>query len=549
MNKVEKEENIESKEERKILNDAENIIEQFSNTNLVVQKKKKRFLIIPILILIVLALFSSTIFAIVNINSNTIISGVFIEGIDVSGLTVDEAKEKVSSALNNQLQNDITINHNDFSATIVASQFNVAYDIDSSIETAYSFGRSSNIFKNNYDIINALSKNVNITPSITYDSELLNSIISSINTSLPDAVVQSSYYIDGTNLIITNGKNGVTVNKDAFCNELLFNFENLNSNPITIDLPVSNTNANPIDIDSIYKEVYKSASDAYYTKDPYAVYPSSTGIDFDISINDAKNMIATAQDTYTIPLKILYPNVTTSQLGTDAFPDLLSDFSTSFTSSNSNRSTNITLAAEKINGVVLMPGETFSYNETVGKRTAAAGFKSAPAYSNGEVVQEIGGGICQVSSTLYNAVLYANLEVTDRSNHCFKPSYVKPGLDATVSWGAPDFKFVNNRNYPIKILCDTSGKILHMYIYGLKTSSDYKIELEADVISTVYPKTVYKTDSSLSSGQSKVIQSPSNGCVTASYKILYDQNGNFVDKILISKDTYNAHNKIIAVGP
>lgn len=97
-----------------------------------------------------------------------------------------------------------------------------------------------------------------------------------------------------------------------------------------------------------------------------------------------------------------------------------------------------------------MPGETFSYNQVVGQRTKAAGFKEAPAYLNGKVVQEYGGGICQVSSTLYNAVLYANLEITERTNHGFKPSYVKPGLDATVSWGGPDFKFTNNRNYPIK---------------------------------------------------------------------------------------------------
>ena len=110
--------------------------------------------------------------------------------------------------------------------------------------------------------------------------------------------------------------------------------------------------------------------------------------------------------------------------------------------------------------------------------------KPAPAYFGGKVVQEYGGGICQVSSTLYNAVLYANLEITERTNHGFKPSYVTPGLDATVSWGGPDFKFTNNRDYPVRISCDTSGKILKIYIYGLKRDTDYKVVLESKYVST-----------------------------------------------------------------
>jgi vancomycin resistance protein YoaR len=113
---------------------------------------------------------------------------------------------------------------------------------------------------------------------------------------------------------------------------------------------------------------------------------------------------------------------------------------------------NIALAAKKIDGVILNPGEEFSYNGTVGQRTESAGFKKAGAYANGKVVQELGGGICQVSSTLYCAVLYANLEITDRTCHYFPVDYLPSGLDATVSWKSPDFKFKNNRDYPIKLV-------------------------------------------------------------------------------------------------
>lgn len=537
-------------EEQRILNAAEQIIKQFNPPSKSSRNKKIVFFyVVPITILVLLILFFSTIFALINLNSNTIINGIFIHGVDVSGLTFEEAKEKVTKALDERLSNNLNLIHKDYSIAILPTDFEASFDVDSAVNTAYSIGHSDNIFVNNFSIINALSKNINVSPKIDYDIDLLDGIIKNINSNLPDLVIQPSYYVDGTTLVITNGKDGVVVNTNKFADDIVATLNDFTITDDTIEIPVTNVSANTINIDEIYKSIKKDPVDAYYTTNPYALYPSSTGLDFDISLDDAKNMLTTYQEQYSIPLKILYPNISTNQIGTEAFPDLLSQFSTSFSSSNYNRSTNISLAASKINGTVLMPGETFSYNQTVGQRTAAAGFKAAAAYSNGEVVSELGGGICQVSSTLYNAVLYANLEITERTNHGFKPSYVKPGLDATVSWGGPDFKFTNNRNYPIKIICDTSGKTLRMYIYGLKTDNDYTVELQADYLSTVYAKTVYKTDNSLAHGAQKVVQSGSNGCRTASYKLLYDSNGNLVSKECISRDTYNAHNRIVAVGP
>ena len=491
----------------------------------------------------------STIFAIVNTNNSTILNGISIQGIDVSNLTKEEAKTKVSAAINEHLSKEITAIHNDYEIKISPSQFSVSFDVDSAVDEAYAIGRNGNIFENNFSILNVLLRNVDICPSIAYDEDLLASITTEIDIQLPDRVVSPDHYIDGNTLVITSGKDGVIVDSAKFTQKILLLLTTIQNDNLTLDIPVSSVKANGIDIDDIYAEIHKEPVDAYYTTNPYVVYPSSNGLDFNISMEEAKNMLATYQDQYEIPLKTLYPNVTTNQIGTEAFPDLLSSFSTSFTSSNANRSTNISLCASKINGLVLMPGETFSFNQTVGKRTQAAGFKEATAYLNGKVVQEYGGGICQVSSTLYNAVLYANLEITERINHGYKPTYVKPGLDATVSWGGPDFKFTNNRNYPIKIICDTSGKTLRIYIYGLKTDSDYTVELDAQYISTVYAKTIYEKDSSLPSGTSKVIQNGSNGCKTATYKNLYDANGNLVSSECISRDTYNPHNKIIAVGP
>lgn len=528
-----------------ILKEAEDIIKHNSNRSK--WQKFLLFFLLPTLILTLLLFIFSTAFALSRMNSTTILSGISIQGIDVSNLTKEEALNKISLAVNEHISPNIQAYHGEFECEFSPSQLDANFDITSAVDKAYGIGRSDNIFKNNFSILNVLMSGLNINIEVTYDTESLNSIITNINDLLPDKLVNPDYYIDNTSLIITSGTDGYIVDNNKFTYEVLQALSNIRESS-RFEIPVKNATASNINIDEIYKNIYKSPTDAYFTTNPYTFYPSSTGLEFDISIDDAKKMLEEKQEQYTIPLKITYPNVSTNDIGFDAFPDQLSSFSTSFKSSNSNRSTNIRLCASKINGVVLMPGETFSFNSTVGKRTPEAGYKEAPAYLNGKTIMDYGGGICQVSSTLYNAVLYSNLEITERYNHGYQPSYVKSGLDATVSWGGPDFKFTNNRNYPIKIMTDTSNKILNIYIYGLKTENDYTVKLEARYLSTIYYSTTYQKDSSLAPGETRTIQSGSNGCKTATYKYLYDKAGNLVSSECISRDTYNPHNAIIAVG-
>lgn len=528
-----------------ILKEAEDIIKHNSNRSK--WQKFLLFFLLPTLILTLLLFIFSTAFALSRMNSTTILNGISIQGIDVSNLTKEEALNKISLAVNEHISPNIQAYHGEFECEFSPSQLDANFDITSAVDKAYGIGRSDNIFKNNFSILNVLMSGLNINIEVTYDTESLNSIITNINDLLPDKLVNPDYYIDNTSLIITSGTDGYIVDNNKFTYEVLQALSNIRESS-RFEIPVKNATASNIDIDEIYKNIYKSPTDAYFTTNPYTFYPSSTGLEFDISIDDAKKMLEEKQEQYTIPLKITYPNVSTNDIGFDAFPDQLSSFSTSFKSSNSNRSTNIRLCASKINGVVLMPGETFSFNSTVGKRTPEAGYKEAPAYLNGKTIMDYGGGICQVSSTLYNAVLYSNLEITERYNHGYQPSYVKSGLDATVSWGGPDFKFTNNRNYPIKIMTDTSNKILNIYIYGLKTENDYTVKLEARYLSTIYYSTTYQKDSSLAPGETRTIQSGSNGCKTATYKYLYDKAGNLVSSECISRDTYNPHNAIIAVG-
>lgn len=176
---------------------------------------------------------------------------------------------------------------------------------------------------------------------------------------------------------------------------------------------------------------------------------------------------------------------------------------TTKTTSNQKRNTNIRLACEALNGIIVQPGQEISFNEIVGERTQAKGYQGAAAYNNGEVVQEIGGGVCQVSTTLYNAVLRAGLKISVRRSHTFEPSYVTPGQDATVSWGGPEFKFVNNSDTAIGIRARYADQTCTVSVYGipiLEEGITYSLE-SAKVADLDPPAPVYEEDQTLEPGQ------------------------------------------------
>lgn len=231
----------------------------------------------------------------------------------------------------------------------------------------------------------------------------------------------------------------------------------------------------------------------------------------------------------------------------ELYTDLLAEYETVFNEEHLNRSQNIKIATSKINGTVVLPGEVFSYNDTVGYRTESEGFKFAPMYIGGKLTDGIGGGVCQVSSTLYNAVLCANLEVTERKNHQFLPAYVEAGKDATVADGYIDFKFRNTRKYPIKIVSTAKGGILTIKIYGKKQDVEYDIKIQSSIREFIPYETVYEYDNSINSGEYIIVQNGKNGCECKTYKTI-SLNGNVISKVIISTDKYNVMNQIIKVG-
>lgn len=468
-----------------------------------------------IFVLLSLIIFGT--FSFINLTSTKIAKGVYIKGIDVSGLTKEDATKKISSYVSSSIPEEIKLKHNDFETSLSTSQLSIYFNTEEAVNMAYNIGKNGNIFQKNTEILNTLFSKVNIDPGFSIDEEQLKKDLQDISSKLPDKVIESSCYIDDNRLIITKGQAGKSIKVEDSANYITKEINNLNVQNNPLELITEDAYPNQIDLDAVYNEVHKDPVNAYYSQNPYVVHPSENGMDFAISLDDAKNLLQEEKDEYVIPLKVLYPSVTTNMIGTEAFPDLLSEFSTKYAASNKNRTTNLILASKKINGTVLMPGETFSYNKVVGARTIAAGYKEAPIYVSGRVEDGIGGGICQITTTLYNAVLYANLDIVERSNHQFVPSYAGPSRDATVVYGAIDFKFKNNRDYPIKITCSVSGGIANFKIWGLKSDNDYEVQITS--------RTTGKTATAIYSEAYKTLK----------------KNGAVVSTTLLSKDTYKRH--------
>ena len=511
-----------------------------------VKNTKKNVLIASAVILIILVLLAlSVVFAIMNINNNNIVKGVKIEGIDVSGLSREDAKSKIESIYQDKKGKEITLKYNDYEITLSPQLLEVNYDIDKGIEEAVSIGKSDNICINNFNIVKAMLGKNNIKIDMTINEDVAKQNIEEISANIPGAVTEPSYYIENDKLIITKGKEGIKVDNDKLIEKIKEQLKDINTAQEYIEIPVTEKKPEEIDIDKIHEEVYKEVQDAYYTKDHFTIHPEVEGVDF--NVEEAKEQLKEDKEQYEIQLTITKPKVTTAQIGSEAFPDLLATYSTRYDGGDRDRTTNLRIACQKINEKVVLPGETFSYNQTLGVRSTATGYKNAKVYENGEVVDGIGGGICQISSTLYNSVLMANLDIVERKNHQFVTSYTPAGRDATVVYGMTDFKFKNTRKYAIKIKASASNGVATVSIYGIKEENEYTVSFSTRTVSTIPFTVKYVDDNTLAVGTEKVKQKGANGIITETY-ITKSLNGKVVSTKLLSKDTYNAMQRIILRG-
>lgn len=371
-----------------------------------------------------------------------------------------------------------------------------------------------------------------------------------------DPEAQTTWEVTDTELVLHKGVTGRTIDvaalTDALAERLGILVSGFQLDAAPIEAQVTTAPPAAPDFDAIRSEIAAEPADAYLDKETREIVPSVTGVDFDTAQAQAVLDAAGEGETVSVPLLLTEPKLTTAKLEANLFKDVLGSGSTTC-AGPSNRWYNIDLAAKRLNGTILLPGETFSYNGTVGPYTLASGYKAAGTYQNGQSVDATAGGICQLSSNLYWVTLKANLEIVERHKHQFNGGYMPViGTDATVWSDQLDFRFQNNTDYPIKIesYLDKNHK-LHVTIYGTDTTGIHGEPYHV-VISTVPYKNTYQPKDSIPVGtepQRDPNYSRYNGYTVDLYQKLVDKNGKTISTTLLYRNTYKASDAVYYYNP
>lgn len=496
--------------------------------------KKFIILVIVAIAVIITGLFAFLVFQ----NSTVIADNVYVNSIHVGGLTVEQATEKIQKTVNEgYFDKHITVNYKDDTYDVDLLEI-VKIDAEKTAKNAFDKSGSpwSKLFRKDKLVIPfALSVNTEDATenAVHYYSELDNkNNMFVFNEDYTDAQVDASkigelVHIDETlNLIIDNAQNDV------------YN---------TIDAVTLKTGDKDF-AEELYLRFARPAVDASVgmneDKSTYII-PETVGINADK--DEFLRLYKDNNGMFTIKVQPVFPKISTEDLDIEFYQDVLGSYTSAYNMGLVNRTKNVTLAANFVNGTVVMPGKRFSYNSTVGKRTAERGFVAATVYTGEGTEEGLGGGICQVSSTIYCAQLRANLKTIARKNHSYTVAYVPLGQDATVVYGAIDYIFENDTNYPIKIQAYANGGYLTVKIMGTKIDKSLTYDVASVRNSTIEKKEVQKEDPTLPVGETQVKQNGQNGAVVSAYKIYY-KDGVELKREYIGKSTYIPMNKIVLVG-
>lgn len=490
-------------------------------------------------------------------NGKAIWPGISVLGVEISGLTVEEAAKKLDDFIDNAKVNlylyyimdegthveDYRPAQPDYSFPLRDLGFHPdtlaiaqeAYDMNVTEPDFFSLG---------WRYLTGDGE-TEYAPVFKLDPEQIEARAAEASEALSYAPTEIAYSRDEETLTVTMPKNGRSVPAEPIAERLAGILPN--SPDFSVDIPYSAVLHEVVTAEDIRKEIYVPVKNAWFDEKKWSAQPGEYGVDF--NLGDLQAMMDESVPGQTIQLGLIRgkPTITYSDLKDVVFRDLLGE-ATTRVSGSSARVNNVRLAAKAINNAVVNSGEVFSYNGRVGRRTTAKGYQAAPAYVQGLTVDEIGGGVCQPSSTLYLATLRSNLQITERSPHRYVPAYIPAGMDATVSWGGPDYKFTNNTNYPVLIRTFYSNGSLTVQLYGTKTNKN-TVKITNEFISSTQWKTEYVTDRSLPKGTQKVTVTPYVGKTYKTYRNIYDGNGNLISSKFEATSAYKVRNQVIARNP
>lgn len=449
--------------------------------------------------------------------SGTTLPGTTAGGVELGGLTRDQVERRLDEELKQSYTGkEITLQVDGTSQSYTVS--GSVLDVDTSAVTDAACGLSQgNFFSRGWRLIQSLLGGNDIEVPLSYTQEgeaQVDALLTQIESELGGGVQETTWEVQGDQLVFHMGTPGRAFDLSNTKADILEAFAGESQEPLV--LSTVTTDPADVDVEAVHDQVYAEVQNAALDKETFEITPSVTGLDFQVADAQAALKDADWGSDVSVALTVTEPTVSTESLKELLFRDVLGEASSSV-SGSSNRKSNVKLSASVCDGIILLPGEVFSYNNTTGSRTADKGYLPAPSYVGGKSTDEVGGGICQTSSTIYYAALSSNLKIVERHNHMFAVGYVPDGMDATVWYGASDFRFENDTDYPIKIVTEYKNSRLTVQIYGTKTDDLYVKMTNKELSSTAW-STEYKVDPSLPAGTTKTEQTPYRGRVVEAYR-------------------------------
>ncbi len=423
--------------------------------------------LVIIAVVIVVALFCVAVYA------NTyqgIYPNTYVNGQLVSDMTESELGDFLSKTYYAEKYTDqsFTLICKDNQKELGVLDLGLIFDNDAFSENIINEGRDGNFFTRTFSFISHIFKQVDVSPVIKYNKDVLANAFNEVTEGHEVEPVGYTFDIGDNSLTIHNRVSGIKADREKAIGEVEKQISEGYAGKIVLE-PVDVT-PKPLDFDEFYAWLTSDAQEAYYEKVDGKVIVRDSKPKCEVNKQDIKNAISELENSnsnnITIPVKTSEPKNTSAALLENLYKDKLGSYSTNYGSSSWARANNVRLATSRVDGTELMPGEEFSYDNAILPRTAANGYMAAGVYVGNKVESGMGGGICQPSSTLYAAALYANLEIVERHNHSLTVSYLPPGLDATIAEGYLDLRIKNNTDYPVKISADASGGVVTFSIYG-----------------------------------------------------------------------------------
>lgn len=476
------------------------------------QKEKQRRNLI-ILICAAVVLLVGIVIAAVTIfsgqqDSDKILKNVYAAGVNLGGMTIDEAKEALHKATDNTYTKlDMAVTVVDTTLLLSPDKTGAKLDVDGIVQAAYDRGRTGSRSEQQQARNQALTSayHVPIAPYLSLDSEYIRAQLTELGKQFSTVLSQSTYEVTGTapdldqedkdtsvtyqTLLLHIGTAEYGLSTDKLYNQIIDAYS-INLFQVTGECSV--VPPDPVNLEEIFALYCKAPQNAELVDpDGYQVTPEVYGYGFDLET--VRIMVSDAKfgTTLEIPLKFIRPDITADDLSGDTFKDILASFRTPV-SKDEDYNRNLMLAVNALHNHIIRPDETFSFNALIGQPTTKNGYKTVKAYVGKELKDVVGGGISQVASTLYYCALKSDLKIVERTNHYYIPSYCEGGMDADISFGNLDLRFTNTTGQPIRIEATITGEYVEITLVGT-ASKEIRVEIETDIFKTYEPTTLYVT--------------------------------------------------------